>query len=345
MVVEAAAHLEAPEAVYNCPECSHWLPPGTMGCPECGAVVYAQHMKRVATAALAEEGAEHWGEAREIWRQGLQWLPAGTKQAEAVTQRIALIDELLRGKEETKAKWTKRLGPLAPVLFFLAKVKTFLFVLLKAKFLLSFVGFFLIYWAIFGWRFGLGFTLGILIHEMGHYIAAKRRGLKVDLPVFIPGMGAYVRWFSQGVNLEDLSGIALAGPFFGLMVAGACGGVAKFTHGNTSDLFSALAHVTAWLNLLNLIPVLGLDGAQATYALDRMQRWLVLATAVLFFALSHEGILVALAAGMGWRIWKNDVPEKPSTGQPSTRTLVQFVLLLFTLGVAIYVFPDTSGRY
>jgi Zn-dependent protease len=297
-------------------------------------------MKRIATMALAEEELSHWSQAREIWLQGLQWLPAGTKQAEAVQQRIALIDQRLRGAEETKAKWTKRLGPFAPVLFFLAKIKTFLFILLKAKFLLSFVGFFLIYWAIFGWKFGLGFTLGILIHEMGHYIAAKRRGLRVDLPVFIPGMGAYVRWFSQGVNLEDLSGIALAGPFFGLMVAILCGAIARFTTGDTSGLFSALAHVTAWLNLLNLIPVFGLDGAQATFALDRTQRWLILVTAALFFALSHEGILVFLALGMGWRIWKADVPEKPSS-----RTLIRFILLLFTLGVVIYIFPDTSTRY
>ena len=342
-VVESAGqavHLEAPETIYNCPECSHWLPPGTLACPECQAIVYAGHMKRIASAALAEEGASHWAEAREIWRQGLEWLPGGTKQAAAVEQRIAQIDARLRGAEDTKAKWSKRLGPLAPVVFFLAKLKTVFFILLKAKFLLSFLGFFLIYWAIFGWKFGLGFTVGILIHEMGHYIAAKRRGLRVDLPVFIPGMGAYVRWFSQGVNLEDLSGIALAGPFFGLLVAVVCGAIARFTTGDTAGLFSALAHVTAWLNLLNLIPVLGLDGAQATYALDRTQRWLVLATAALFFALSHEGILVLLAVGMGWRIWKADVPE-----QPSSRTLIRYVLLLFALGVVIYVFPDTSTRY
>ncbi len=333
-------HLEAPETIYNCPQCSRWLPPGTLGCPDCEAIVYSGHMKRIATAALAEENASRWPEARECWQQGLQWLPPGSKQAEGVQQRIALIDSRLRGKEENKAKWSRRLGPFAPVLFFLSKIKTLLFLLFKAKFLLSFVGFFLIYWAIFGWRFGLGFTLGILIHEMGHYVAARSRGLKVDLPVFIPGMGAYVRWFSQGVNLEDLSGIALAGPFFGLLVAVGCGATARFTHGNTSELFSALAHVTAWLNLLNLIPVLGLDGAQATYALDRTQRWLVLITAALFFAVSHEGILVLLALGMGWRIWQADVPERPST-----RTLVRYILLLFALGVVIYVFPDTSARY
>ncbi|ADW67744.1 site-2 protease family protein [Granulicella tundricola] len=332
--------LSAPEPIFNCPECSHWLAPGTLACPDCHAIVYAQHMKAIATAALAEEGEKHWAEAREIWRQGLGWLPAETKQYDAVVERMTLLDGRIRGAEDTKAKWTKRLGPLAPVVFFLAKAKSFLFILFKLKFLLSFVGFFAIYWALFGWRFGLGFTLSILVHEMGHYVAARRRGLKVDLPVFLPGLGAYVRWYSMGINLEELSSIALAGPFFGLIFAVACGAVAKFSVGTTQELFSALAHVTAWLNLLNLIPVFGLDGAQATYALDKMQRWLILASALIFFGLSQEWMLLGVAAGMGWRLWTGDVPEKPGTG-----TFLRYVLLIFALGIVVYVFPDTTRRF
>ena len=297
-------------------------------------------MKQLATQAMIEEAAAHWPEARALWVQGLDWLPGETKQAEAVHARIALIDQRLQGESDWRAKWTKRLGPLAPVLFFLMKAKSLIFVLFKLKFLLSFLGFFAIYWAIFGWKFGLGFTLSILIHEMGHYVAARRRGLQVDLPVFLPGLGAYVKWYSMGISLEDLSGIALAGPFAGLLVALICAAVAKTTKGDMAELFSALAHVTAWLNVLNLIPVFGLDGAQATYALDRTQRWLVLATALVFFGLSQEWMLLGVAVGMGWRIWQGGSAEKPST-----KTLVQFVLLIFALGVIAYVFPDTTRRF
>ena len=125
------------------------------------------------------------------------------------------------------------------------------------------------------------------------------------------------------------------------MVAIVCGAVAKTaTVPATADLFSALAHVAAWLNLLNLIPVLGLDGAQATYALDKTQRWLVLATALIFFGLLHEWVFLFLAIGMGWRLYAGGYAEKPST-----RTLIQYVLLLFTLGVVMYVFPDTTRRF
>ena len=332
-ITDATTQLDVPQAIFNCSECSHYLPEGTLACPECHAIVYGGHLREIAIQATTQESAGEWIPARETWRQGLAWLPADTKQYAAVEQRIELIDQRLRGKEETRAKWTKRLGPLAPAVFFLAKAKTLLFFVFKMKFLLSFVGFFGLYWALFGWKFGLGFTLSILTHEMGHYVAAKRRGLKVELPLFIPGLGAYVRWFSQGVNLDDLSTISLAGPFFGLIFAVVCGGLAVWTH---DPLFSALAHVAGWLNVLNLIPVVGLDGAQATYALNQMQRWMVLATALIFFGMLHEFVFVLVALGMGWRLYQGGDPEKPHS-----KTLVQFVLLLFALGVVMAVFPDT----
>ena len=43
-----------------------------------------------------------------------------------------------------------------------------------------------------GWWFALGFVLLIFVHECGHLLAAKRVGLKVGAPVFIPFMGAFI---------------------------------------------------------------------------------------------------------------------------------------------------------
>ncbi len=333
--VEARPNFDAPEPVFNCPGCSQWLPEGTLACPECQAIVYSNHLREIALAATAQEESGHWTEARETWRQALPWLPPGTKQHAAVEQRIALIDTRLAGEDAKRSKWQRRLGPLFPM------GMTLLVFLSKAKFLLSFAGFFLIYWGIFGWKFGLGFAVAILIHEMGHFLEAKRLGLKVDLPVFIPGLGAYVRWYSMGVSLEQLSGIALAGPFFGLLMAAGFGAASHLLHEPASGgLFSALAHVTAWLNLLNLVPVFGLDGAQATYALNRMQRWLVLATALIFFGWLQEYVFLFVALGMGYRVLTGESAEKPST-----RTMVQYVLLLFALGMLMYTFPDTTRRF
>ncbi len=331
-VAMVPANSAQPEAVFNCPECSHYLAEGTLACPECGAMRYGGHLRTLAIAATEQEKEQHWTEAREIWRDALQWVPAGTKQALAVEQRVELIDTKLRGVADWKARWTKRLGPLAPVVFFLAKIKTYLLLALKLKFLLGFVAFFGVYWALWGWKFALGFTVAVLLHEMGHYVAAKRRGLKVDLPMFLPGLGAYVRWYSQGISLDGLASIALAGPFAGLIVAVVCGAISVVWH---SPLFAALANVGAWVNLFNLTPVFGLDGAQATYALDRTQRWLILATSLIFFGVLREGPFAFIAMGMAWRLWKGGYPEKPNS-----KTMIQFVLLLFALGLVIYRFPD-----
>src|SRR5438067_7527491 len=43
------------------------------------------------------------------------------------------------------------------------------------------------------WTFAIGFVLMLLVHELGHMIEARRQGLQVSWPMFIPFIGAYVR--------------------------------------------------------------------------------------------------------------------------------------------------------
>ena len=97
--------------------------------------------------------------------------------------------------------WTrtkKALGPLAAagviIAKFFAKLKFFILPALKflpvilksgGTMLLS-IG---IYASIWGWKFALGFVLLLFVHECGHLIVAKKFGLKVSAPVFIPFMG------------------------------------------------------------------------------------------------------------------------------------------------------------
>ena len=329
-----------PQAIHSCPSCSHWLPDGTLACPDCQTLTYGQHLSALAAEAQALERQGQWPEARDRWRSALQWLPEDTRQAQSIHEHISGIDNRLKAEDDKRARWTKRLGPFAPIAFFLLKAKTYLFFLLKMKFLFGIFSFFGLYWLLFGWRFALGFTACIFIHEMGHFVAVKRRGLKADLPIFFPGLGAYVRWYSMGVSKPDLAAIALAGPLFGLLTAVACLGVAWFGH---SQLFLVLANVGAWINFFNLLPILGLDGAQATYALSRMQRGLIAATCVIFFALTFSGsiggdrnqwIFLIVGAGMLWRCFTNDEPEKPDT-----KTFAIFQALIILLGFLLYLTP------
>ncbi len=330
-----------PEPIHNCPSCSHWLPEGTLACPDCHTLTYGRHLSDLARAAQQLEVEGKWTEARDRWKSTLAWLPENTEQATTIHGHISSIDARLRAEEDRKAKWTKRLGPFAPVFFFLLKAKSALFFLFKLKFFLGLFGFFALYWALAGWRFALGATLCIFVHEMGHFVAVKRRGLKAELPMFIPGMGAYVKWYSMGVSREDLAAIALAGPVYGLGAAAFCAAVAFATH---SYVFLIIANFAAWINLFNLTPVLGFDGAQATYALSRVQRILLTVTSLLFFGLTvadsnpnragTQWVFLIVAAGMGWRCFTNDAPETPHS-----RTLVTFLALLLLLGFLLYLTP------
>jgi uncharacterized Zn finger protein (UPF0148 family) len=327
-----------PEVIHSCPSCSHWLPDGTLACPDCQTLTYGVHLSEIARSAQELEQEQKWVEARERWRSALAWLPEEAQQAASVRQHIAQIDARLKAAEDQKAKWTKRLGPFAPIALFLLKIKSLLFLVFKLKFLLSLVAFFGIYWVLFGWKFAAGFLACLFVHEMGHFVACKRRGLKAELPVFVPMMGAYVKWYSQGVSLEDLASISLAGPLYGLFAAFACYGFYVSTH---APIFMVLVYVGAWINFLNLFPLLGLDGAQAAYALSRLQRGLIAATCMVLFALSITNgdlfgastlwIFLIVGLGMAWRAFFTSVPEKPST-----KTFLYFQALVLILGLIVY---------
>ncbi len=336
----------APEPIHSCPSCSHWLPDGTLACPDCQTLTYGRHLSELAYSAQQLEGEGKWTEARDRWHAALVWLPEGTPQAGSVQEHIGQIDSRLAAEDAKKAKWTKRLGPFAPLFFFLLKLKSAFFLLFKLKFFLGLFAFFGVYWLLGGWKFAVGFTVSIAIHEMGHYVAVKRRGLKAELPMFIPGLGAYVRWAGMGVSREDLAAISLAGPLYGLAAAVVCLALAWTTH---SILFLLLANIGAWYNLFNLTPIFGFDGAQATYALSRMQRALIAGMSGLFFVLtvidanSHRSgtqwVFLFVAVGMGWRCFTNDAPEAPHS-----RTLILFLALVLLLGFMLYLTPVPGAR-
>jgi Zn-dependent protease len=111
------------------------------------------------------------------------------------------------------------------------------------------------YALIFGWKFAVGFVLLIFVHELGHYIEAKREGLNPKLPVFIPFLGAYVQ-YTRGHPWQTVR-VAIAGPILGGAAAGVCLAIAE---SNGSRLMYALAYSGFFLNLFNLLPFGIFDG-------------------------------------------------------------------------------------
>lgn len=121
------------------------------------------------------------------------------------------------------------------------------------------------YSLIWGWRYAAGFVVLIFVHEMGHYLAAKQRGLNVGAPTFIPFVGAWIELKDQPHNAETEAYIGFAGPLIGTIGALACYFYARYTG---DRLFLALAYSGFFLNLFNLIPLSPFDGGRITAVLS-----------------------------------------------------------------------------
>ncbi len=152
-------------------------------------------------------------------------------------------------------------APVAGLGALLVKYGAFLF---KAKFFFSIFVSAAVYVWIGGWWFGLGLIGLLFVHEMGHVIEAKRQGLPVSAPLFIPFLGAAImmKRMPQDAWHEALNGIA--GPILGSIGAAGIWIVGEAT--NSRPLI-ALAFLGFLINLFNLLPVLPLDGGRIVGAL------------------------------------------------------------------------------
>jgi membrane-associated protease RseP (regulator of RpoE activity) len=180
--------------------------------------------------------------------------------------------------------------------------------------------------------------MGILMaHELGHYLIAKKHGLNVTLPYFIPApsfigtFGAFIRMRSAVRDRRMLLDVGAAGPLVGVMVSipflilglrlsevkivqGEMG-----THLGSSLLLSFLSWAVigplpdgydivlhpigfaGWIGLLvtslNLLPIGQLDGGHVAYALLGEKQNKI--SIMVFIAILAIGIL----GWQGWLLW------------------------------------------
>ena len=187
------------------------------------------------------------------------------------------------------------------------------FLLLKSKALISILSMLATIWVyaqFFGWPFAAGFVILLAVHEMGHYLAAKQRGLSVGLPAFIPFVGAMINLRETPHNAETEAYVAYAGPFIGTLGAFAC----YFYGRNTGqELYIALAYSGFMLNLFNLIPVSPLDGGRITQVLSP-RIWLLglpLLVALFYYHPSPLLLMIAVMALPNLRAAWNYNPNAP----------------------------------
>ena len=206
-----------------------------------------------------------------------------------------------------------------------------------------------VYTLLWGWRFGVGLVLMFLVHEMGHYYAARRRGLEVGLPMFIPFLGAWVQLKNQPHDAETDAYIAIAGPLAGTLAALAC----FFAARNTGDgLLLGLAYVGFLLNLINMAPAGMLDGGHITAAVSP-RLWLLgspLMVALFFVIPNPMFLLIALFSWPYFRAAIAGVPADAPFFQVPLATRINYgvfyIGLTAFLGLMTYsVHQDLQAVY
>jgi Zn-dependent protease len=141
-----------------------------------------------------------------------------------------------------------------------------------------------------GWRYAIGFVLLIFVHECGHLLVARKCGLKVGAPMFIPFIGALITLKEAPRNAWIEAQVGIGGPILGTIGAVVCEAIYLLT-GN--PLFQALAYTGFLINLFNLVPLGFLDGGRIVTALSP---WLWLAGFVIMagFTYMHVNFLLLM---------------------------------------------------
>jgi Zn-dependent protease len=317
-----------------CLGCGTELARESLSCPACNQLVHAPKLEVLAQEARTLEASGSSAEAAERWRQALVLLPPESKQAAAIRDRAASLGAAARLAGDPTQKpapaWLKRFGSLGvAVAAFFSKFKFLLLGLGKFKTLLTMLASMGLYWSWFGWRFAVGFVLGIYVHEMGHVWALHRFGLRASAPMFIPGFGAFVSLYDSPANVGQDARIGLAGPLWGAGAALAFLLPSLFLPG--AGLWLAIARATALINIFNLTPIWTLDGGRAFRALDRQQRLYLLMLLLALWLVTSEGVFLLLILGTGYRLFWN----KDFAPEPDWTVFLQFAMLAALFGAML----------
>ena len=146
------------------------------------------------------------------------------------------------------------------------------------------------YAMLWGVWFAVGFVLLIFVHECGHLLVAKRLGLKVGAPVFIPFMGAIIALKEAPKNAWIEAQVGIGGPMLGTLGAAVCECIFLITD---YPIFRGLAYTGFFLNLFNLAPVGFLDGGRIVTALSPWL-WVVGFVILLGMTIMHPNFLLIL---------------------------------------------------
>lgn len=201
----------------------------------------------------------------------------------------------------------KALAPLVALGLLIAKFKWILFAVFKLKLFATSASMLVslaAYAWLWGWRFGLGFVVLLLVHELGHVVELRRQGIPASAPLFIPFLGAVVGMKQLPPDAWREARVALAGP-----ILGSLGTLPFWIAGEAldSDLLVALAFTGFFINLFNLLPIVPLDGGRALAAVHPAL-WAVGFAALLALVLFRPNPVLLIILLLGsfelWQRWR-----------------------------------------
>ena len=202
-----------------------------------------------------------------------------------------------------KAFLRKLWVPIAFVGALFWKAKALVFAVFKFKFVgtaLSGLVSVAAYALLWSWWFAVGLVVLLFVHEMGHVLEAKRQGLPVSAPMFIPFLGALITLKQLPHDVWREARVALAGPLVGTLGALAFWAIGAATG---RDYFTAMAYVGFFLNLFNLLPIVPLDGGRAVAALHPAFWFVGLAALAAILIVSPNPILLFILVIGGMELW------------------------------------------
>ncbi|MBS1676031.1 MAG: site-2 protease family protein [Actinobacteria bacterium] len=111
---------------------------------------------------------------------------------------------------------------------------------------------------------------GVLLHELGHALVARRRGVGIE-EIDLWLLGGVARMSGQPTRAVDELAFAAAGPAVTLVITIVCGGLAVALPASSPAALRALLDYLAFVNAailaLNLLPAFPLDGGRIARAL------------------------------------------------------------------------------
>jgi len=312
----------------TCARCTTELPPLALACPVCSTLVHRDRLQELAEQATAASAAGNPATARELWQQARDLVPVHSEQHYQIGERLAALDDekpitAAASEKGQRSWWKQSLGAGAAVVaLLLGKLKFLLLGLSKLSTFASMFGFIAVYWSIHGWPLAVGLAGSIYVHEMGHVAMLRRLGIRAEAPLFIPGVGAMVMLKERVTDPVANARIGLAGPVWGLGAAVAAW-LAYMATG--AGIWLAIAELTGFLNLFNLIPVWQLDGARGFHALSREERWVVLGVIGVALWAFGVGVLWIVGAVALYQALRGE------SGPGHRPTLLTFAVLVMTL--------------